>query len=148
MKEMLNEQVHSISVEELDLEMEKLRKCDAVYKESKAKTEELSKARTAQQEKVVMLLKETGRTDYSSGAGKLSYKEEDYYPVISDPIKRNDFLNRLENELGTDFRLVYQTVNSQSLQSLCKDLVLRGLNPLDFGLNEPIKRTKISFRKK
>ena len=145
MDEMMNEVV---SVEELDRQVEKLRELDDAYKEAKMHAESCSKKVTAQKEKLLKLLQETGREEYVAPHGKFSYKEEDYYRVITDPEKRDQFLNNIEETMGKDYRIAYQTVQSQALQTLCKSLIETGNDPQKFGLSEPIKRVKMSFRKK
>lgn len=140
-----------ISVSEMDDNLAYLRKLKDDYAEKSKVAKESFAVMKEQEEKVINMLKATGKKKYISDAGQATLVDELSVQTPKTPEQKRAFFDWIRDNLGQDAHDVYLSVNSATLNKLYKEqtelYALRGEILTIDGLQEPISYTKLSFTK-
>lgn len=141
-----------ISLAEMDSAIAELKKRRTEYEEAHKISTGLHEAMKQQEAVVVAMLEKADKTVYiAEGIGRVKVTHEMSVQTPKTPEDKKAFFNWLSTNLGQDVADAYQTVNSQSLNSLYNELEERFAREgkvlsID-GLGQPIARTKLSLTK-
>jgi len=142
----------SLTMEEMNGMVTELRARKSAYDESNAVKKTYYDAYKAQEAMVIEALSEEGMSTYiCDGVGRVTKVEKMAVRVPATPEQKTAFFNWLRENMGDDVATQYTSVNSQALNSLYNTLTeeyaARG-EVLDIaGLETPVTRTELSFRK-
>lgn len=141
-----------LTLKEMDDMVAELRRRRTLYDEANATKKVLHENYKDQEAMVIEALAQSGKDTYiAEGVGRVTKVEKMAVRVPSTPEQKVAFFNWLKENMGEDVATQYTSVNSQALNSLYNQLLeefaLKG-EVLDIaGLDIPITRTELSFRK-
>lgn len=142
----------NISLAEMDAAITELKRRREAYAEASSISTLRHEELKQQEATVVMMLEQSGKTVYvAEGVGRVKVTHEMSVQTPKTPENKKAFFNWLATNLGQEVADAYQTVNSQSLNSLYNELEERftakgEILSID-GLGAPIARTKLSLTK-
>lgn len=142
----------NLTLKEMDDMVSELRKRKAAYDEVNAMKKTLYAEYKDQEAKVIEALSQSGKDTYiCEGVGRVTKVEKMAVRVPATPEQKKAFFSWLRDNMGEDVATQYTSVNSQALNGLYNQLVeeyaLRGEVLTIDGLETPVTRTELSFRK-
>ena len=142
-----------ISIAEMTDAVEKLGGAKVIYQENKKIADSSYEVYKEAENKVMQLLEDSGLDTYTvTGVGKVTVSHQLSVQTPKTPEEKEAFFNWVRREMGEDSYYAYMTVNSQTLNSLYKNMVAeygadgKVLN-ID-GLKPATTFTKLSFTKR
>lgn len=141
-----------ISIAQMDEMLKDFREAKEKYSAAKALSDAAHADMKEIEAAIIRTLEAAGKTTYiAEGFGRATLVEDLSVPTPKTPEEKRAFFAWLEKNKGTEVKDAYMTINSQSLQSLYKELTqeaaLRGEILMVDGLAEPVTYKKLSFRK-
>lgn len=142
----------SITLAQMDDAIAAVKRARDEYKEAKAISDSLHEEQKRLEAIVISMMEQVEKTVYvCEGVGRVHVGYEMSVQTPKTPEDKKAFFDWLRNNMGEDVADAYQTVNSQSLNSLYNSLTeeyaARGQILSIDGLGEPIARVKLSLTK-
>lgn len=150
--EQWNQPTESISLEDMDNAIKKLRGLRDEYAEASAVAKNIYAEVKEAENTIINFMEKSGKKRYIlEGVGQISLEKGLSVTTPKTPEQKQAFFNWLRQEMGEDGYLTYASVNSASLNKLYKDKVEeygeRGEVLEIEGLDAPTSYTKLSLRK-
>jgi hypothetical protein len=144
------EEVQSItSIAQLEELAAKIRDEELLEDQMKAAYKEQSDKATVMRMEMLRILKDAGKTKYSSNVGTFSIAQKTSVKVPKEWNAKEKLFSWLKAK-GDEFYWTYVTVNSQSLNSLYREEFAKAEDKASFsidGVEEPIVMEELRFRK-
>lgn len=141
-----------LTLKEMDEMIAELKDLKTDYNAANAVKKEAYDVYKAQETKVIEALSCAGKDTYiCEGVGRVTRVEKMAVRVPASPEQKKAFFSWLRENMGDDVATQYTNVNSQALNGLYNQLTeeyaLRGEVLNIDGLDTPVTRVELSFRK-
>jgi hypothetical protein len=134
----------TITTEDLDNAIIAMKEKKEIYEEAKAASTTAYKIYEDAEYRVIQLLETCGKTKYIvDGVGTASSSTKLSYPTPKTREQKEKFFEYLKSQ-SEDIFYAYASVNSQSLNSFCKEAYENGADHIP-GIDEPTEQKTLRF---